>query len=544
VNGRGLLAIGVLAAWGAGIAAFVQRESSRSPREKLAEAASRIAPGATYFAVEHAGKHVGFASNTIDTIPGGLQVTDYLVGDLALGGTLQRVTAQSVVKLSRGLALREFAMTFGADSQAVRATGRTVGDSLLEYVVQVPGAAADTNRVRLTAPLLLPTLVPLAVALGQPPKVGRAYTIETFDPTTMATRALPVTIRAESLFVLVDSAAFDPNSRRWLGAHADTVRGFHVTSTDGAAFDTWVDELGRMITVRAPAGLSMRRTAYEVAFENWRTASPLRAKRSGTAAPDEDLWSTSAISAGALGAWSARDTLRLRIRGVDLARLSIDGGAQKVAGDTVTIVRDGALVLRPSFSLPPDESIRSRYARELRTEPLLEVEHPAIGALARRLRMRESMTDVVAQRLMTWVHDSLAKEPSVTPPSAVATLRSRRGDCNEHAQLFVALARAAGLPARTVSGVVAIDGKFYYHAWAEVMLQRWVGVDPTLGQFPTDATHLRLLTGGLAAQAELARVIGRLDLSVVGPQAGDGSANRANATAPSKSRQAPGASPR
>jgi len=219
-------------------------------------------------------------------------------------------------------------------------------------------------------------------------------------------------------------------------------------------------------------------------------------------------------------------------------------GVKRYTGDTVTIVRDGALVLRPSFSLPPDESTRARYARELRTEPLLEVEHPAIVALAKRLRMRESMPDVVVQRLMTWVHDSLAKEPSVTLPSAVATLRSRRGDCNEHAQLFVALARAAGLPARTVSGVVAIDGKFYYHAWAEVMLQRWVGVDPTLGQFPTDATHLRLLTGGLAAQAELARVIGRLDLSVVGPQAGDGSANRANATTPSKSRQAPGASPR
>ena len=47
------------------------------------------------------------------------------------------------------------------------------------------------------------------------------------------------------------------------------------------------------------------------------------------------------------------------------------------------------------------------------------------------------------------------------------------------------------------------------------MLQRWVGVDPTLGQFPTDASHLRLLTGGLAAQTELARVIGRLDLTVL-----------------------------
>ncbi|MCC6929781.1 MAG: transglutaminase domain-containing protein [Gemmatimonadaceae bacterium] len=544
MNARGVLAIGVLAAWGAGIAAFVQRESSRSPREKLAEAASRVAPGATYFAVERAGRHVGFASNTIDTIPGGLQVTDYLVGDVALGGALQRVTAQSVVKLSRALALRSFTITFSGDSQSVRATGRTVGDSLLEYVVQAAGAVADTNRVRLTGPLLLPTLIPLAVALGEPPRVGRTYTIDTFDPTTMATRALPVSIRAESLFVLVDSAAFDPNSRRWLGAHADTVRGFHLTSADGAAFDSWVDELGRMITVRAPAGLSMRRTAYEVAFENWRTASPLRARRSGAAPPHEDRWSASAISAGVLGAWAPRDTLRVRVRGIDLSRLSIDGGGQLVTGDTVTIVRDGASELRPAFSLPPDAATRARYARDLRTEPLLEVEHPAVVALAKRLRMRESMADVVTRRLMTWVHDSLAKEASVTLPSAVATLRSRRGDSNEHAQLFVALARAAGIPARTVSGVVAIDGQFYYHAWAEVMLQRWVGVDPTLGQFPTDATHLRLLTGGLGAQAELSRVTGRLDLSVVGVAAGDATTPRARRAASPLTRQAPGASPR
>ncbi|HEX4932170.1 MAG TPA: transglutaminase-like domain-containing protein, partial [Gemmatimonadaceae bacterium] len=154
------------------------------------------------------------------------------------------------------------------------------------------------------------------------------------------------------------------------------------------------------------------------------------------------------------------------------------------------------------------------------------------------------MSDVVARRILTWVHDSLAKEPAVTLPSAVATLRSRRGDCNEHAQLFVALARAAGIPARTVSGVIAIDGRFYYHAWAEVMLQRWVGVDPTLGQFPTDATHLRLLTGGLAAQAELSRVIGGLDLAVVGGAPASPAPRDASASPSPKTRQAPNALPR
>src|SRR2546430_8966554 len=49
-----------------------------------------------------------------------------------------------------------------------------------------------------------------------------------------------------------------------------------------------------------------------------------------------------------------------------------------------------------------------------------------------------------------------------------------------------------------ISGLVYLDGRFYYHAWPEVWLRDWVAVDPTLDQFPADATHLRFVVGGLA----------------------------------------------
>lgn len=525
MTGRGVLAIGILAAWGAGIAAFVQREGSRSPRERLAEVASRIAPGATYFAVHREGKHVGFASHTIDTIPGGLQVTDYLVGDLRMDDTLRRVTGQAVVRLSRGLGLREFTVTFAREGAAVRAVGRTLGDSVLEYVVQRGGNAPDTTRVQLAGPLLLPTLVPRAVALGDAPEVGRRDTLLAFDPVTMRTRALPVALRAESLFVLVDSAAFDPNTRRWLGAHADTVRGFHLTEDGGAGLDAWIDEQGRLIAVQGPAGLSLRRTAYEMAFENWRTASPLRAgaarPATGAGADGADRWRTTVIAAGLLapGRPAARgelDTLRLLVRGTDLAALDVAAPRQQLRGDTVTITQFPSWRLRATTPMLPLRCAqREPFARALRAEPLLEVDHPAIVALARRLRGREALVDDVVRRLLDWVHDSVAKEPAVALPSAAATLRSRAGDVHEHAQLFVALARAAGIPARTVSGLLLRDGRFHHHAWAEVMLQEWIAVDPTLFQFPADASHLRLLVGGLAAQAELARVLEGLELHVL-----------------------------
>ena len=94
-------------------------------------------------------------------------------------------------------------------------------------------------------------------------------------------------------------------------------------------------------------------------------------------------------------------------------------------------------------------------------------------------------------------------------------LASRRGDCNEHTQLYMALARSVGIPARSAAGLAYVRGKFYYHAWPEVYLGRWVAVDPTFGEFPADAAHIRFVNGGLARQAELLRLIGNLKIDVV-----------------------------
>ncbi|HXV17109.1 MAG TPA: transglutaminase-like domain-containing protein, partial [Gemmatimonadaceae bacterium] len=115
-----------------------------------------------------------------------------------------------------------------------------------------------------------------------------------------------------------------------------------------------------------------------------------------------------------------------------------------------------------------------------------------------------------------WVYDSLEKRITFGIPSALQVLRARGGDCNEHAQLFVALARAAGIPARVDAGLAYIDGKFYYHAWPEIFLHDWVAVDPTFGQFPADAAHLRFTIGGLGRQAEMIRLMGRLKIDVIG----------------------------
>jgi hypothetical protein len=61
-------------------------------------------------------------------------------------------------------------------------------------------------------------------------------------------------------------------------------------ATDGpSAIRAWIDEQGRVVEMQHALGFSLRRTAYEIAFENWQqprrsTRGVSRACASGSAA--------------------------------------------------------------------------------------------------------------------------------------------------------------------------------------------------------------------------------------------------------------------
>lgn len=167
----------------------------------------------------------------------------------------------------------------------------------------------------------------------------------------------------------------------------------------------------------------------------------------------------------------------------------------------------------PKYNLP---AIGLEWEETLASTPFIQADDPEVRRVAEQAVGGSRDPLVAARRLNDWVYENLEKEITLSLPNARQVLGARRGDCNEHTVLYVALARAAGLPARTAAGLVYVRGRFYYHAWPEVWLDRWVPVDPTLGQFPADASHLRFVIGGLARQVELVRLIGSLELDVVG----------------------------
>jgi transglutaminase-like putative cysteine protease len=146
---------------------------------------------------------------------------------------------------------------------------------------------------------------------------------------------------------------------------------------------------------------------------------------------------------------------------------------------------------------------------------LVQSDHPTIKALAHEIVNGARGYKAKARLIFNWVYESLDKRATVSVPNALDTLKARAGDCNEHAVLFAALLRAAGVPAKVCAGLVYTRGQFYYHAWNEVFLDEWTTADALMGQMPADVTHIKFVEGGLDRQADMVRVIGRIKLTVL-----------------------------
>lgn len=121
-----------------------------------------------------------------------------------------------------------------------------------------------------------------------------------------------------------------------------------------------------------------------------------------------------------------------------------------------------------------------------------------------------------AHRLAAAVAGAIAFEPGLTEhgTTAAEALALGRGVCQDHAQVLIAAARHAGLPARYVCGYLhATDDSGPHeasHAWAELHVAGlgWVGFDAANACCP-DERYVRLGSGRDAADAAPIRGVAR-----------------------------------
>ncbi len=145
----------------------------------------------------------------------------------------------------------------------------------------------------------------------------------------------------------------------------------------------------------------------------------------------------------------------------------------------------------------------------------IQSDHNEIVSRARKI-VSEGDSDLErVQKLAQWISRNIrnSMRDSLT---SVSVLRSREGECQSHANLYAAMARAVGIPTRTVTGLVYTKGVgFLYHAWAESFVGSWISVDPTLGQVPADATHVKISEDDDSGESTaLLDMVGKIRLEV------------------------------
>jgi transglutaminase-like putative cysteine protease len=132
---------------------------------------------------------------------------------------------------------------------------------------------------------------------------------------------------------------------------------------------------------------------------------------------------------------------------------------------------------------------------------VIDFTEPSVAALSNEFRKTLGSTPradtVTAEALVNFV--SATVKPSYERDFAIASEIAARpvGDCKAYAVLLVALARAAGIPARVALGVAIVrTGPAYQafgHAWAELQIDGgWIVADATLANIKEPVRHLPL----------------------------------------------------
>jgi len=110
----------------------------------------------------------------------------------------------------------------------------------------------------------------------------------------------------------------------------------------------------------------------------------------------------------------------------------------------------------------------------------IDCDSPAVKTMVKRLKGQATDAVEIARRFYRWIRVNIAYRSAPNPNcKASEVIRKRAGDCLAQATLFVAMMRAAGIPARIVAGYVPKGGGSL-HVWAEFFAPShgWLPVDP------------------------------------------------------------------
>lgn len=424
------------------------------------------------------GAKIGFTRLSITPAPDAPQRWD-IESEAAIRlrflGIDKRINLHSRDRVREDLTLERFHYAYELDGSPLDVRGESDGRQLL---LQVKASGASEERTIKLAAALYPqsaiTLVPVMRGLWP----GRTYRFLVLQGETQAVAAAEQKIIAWERSPLFEGPAFKID-----------------TSLLGVDTSTWIAADGRPVFELALHGTMVSALETEPQAKSYLVAASLN--------KDETLLDFSLLKTDPIDAPQRVSRLEIELSGVP-ADMPVPSGGQQLCTREQARLRCTIDRAVPDNRSDP-EQLKSLLAPTLQA-PSTDGQ---IVELARSIAGGAASVDERLQRILAWIDANIAKE-AIDAFTAVDVLRERRAECQGHAALTAALARALAIPVRVVNGVVysAPHGGFLYHTWNEAWIEGrgWQAVDPTLGQLSADATHVKLVEG--ESLAELVPLVG------------------------------------
>lgn len=263
----------------------------------------------------------------------------------------------------------------------------------------------------------------------------------------------------------------------------------------------WIDGKGRLLKGMMPLGITVIRSDKDEIVREMKMSKSL-----------PDLATISSVPLeGFLPDTPDLSLVRLQVSGDSTLLIPTDNARQIMKGFELTITKES--LPTATYRLPCTDPMMEQH---LASSRFIRSDDPTVREKAREIVGTEQDPVKAASLINKWVYTNLRKIPTPTVPDAYSVLMTRQGDCNEHAVLAVSLARAVGLPARMVVGLVYNEKSYFYHAWVNYWAgDRWFTGDPLMNQMPVAPTHIALFYGDVEKHLNVISYLGRIKLKVI-----------------------------
>jgi hypothetical protein len=438
----------------------------------------------TWMNVYQEGQKIGYVHRQIFKTLEGYKILESVFMKINTMGMTQELRFKTVGSLKPDLTLSSFDFELFSNLFRFKARG-TLKDKTL--ILSMASGAGPEQKLNLPLKKDLHLSVGLLEILSaRDLKPGDSRTFTVFDPITATEKSVKILVVEEEPILVMD--------------HEERAKKVSVEFMGVSQF-AWIGKDGAALREEGPLGIRLEQVAKEEAL------------RRIVLLPGTDIAAFASIpSSKMIRSVDQITELKLRLIGVDERALFLEGDRQSLRDRVLTIRREP---LSDLLSQHQGKRASEEMKKYLEPTPSVQSDHSEIQAKVKEIISPDDTMVVKTRKLVEWVHKNLQKRPVLSVPNAVEILRHRVGDCNEHAVLLMALARAAGIPAQMEAGIVYQRGRFYYHAWNVLYFGAWITADATMGQFPADVTHIRLVRG-MERQIDLIRVIGRMKIDIEG----------------------------